>query len=92
MDKQLYSSFRSEQLQDPDVKREYEEQENEFALAREILELRRQRNITQKELVSPMDTSWLAIARRRLDEVRSGTVETVPGEPVFDRLRKRFEG
>ena len=41
---------------------------------------------------SDMDKKWAAIARRRLDEVRSGTVETVPGERVFDRLRKRFAG
>lgn len=63
MKKQSYSSFRSEQLQDPDLKQAYQELEGEFALAREVLELRRQQNITQKELAAKMGTSQPAIAR-----------------------------
>ena len=34
--------------------------------------------------------AWLALARRRLDELRSGKVQAVPGEEVFERIRNRF--
>lgn len=37
-----------------------------------------------------LDAAWLVVARRRLDELRSGTVATVPGEAVFERLMRRF--
>ncbi|MHB1357974.1 MAG: addiction module protein [Rhodocyclaceae bacterium] len=35
--------------------------------------------------------AWLAVARRRLDELRSGRVEAIPGEAVFDKVRRRLE-
>ncbi|MDO8960113.1 MAG: addiction module protein [Rhodocyclaceae bacterium] len=35
--------------------------------------------------------AWLAVARRRLDELRSGRVEAVPGEAVFEKVRRRLE-
>ena len=38
-----------------------------------------------------IDRKWAAIAQRRLDEVRSGVVETIPGEEVFERMRTRLE-
>lgn len=38
-----------------------------------------------------IDKKWAAVARRRLEDIRSGTVETIPGEEVFERLWKRFE-
>ena len=38
-----------------------------------------------------IDKKWAAVARRRLEDIRSGTVETVPGEEIFERLWKRFE-
>lgn len=39
---------------------------------------------------SEIDRQWAEVARRRLDDIRSGAVETVPGEEVFDRIRNRF--
>ncbi len=33
--------------------------------------------------------AWLDVARRRLAELRSGAVESRPGERVFERIRKR---
>ena len=36
------------------------------------------------------DRKWVAVARRRLEELRSGRVRPVPGEEVFDRIRRRF--
>jgi len=38
-----------------------------------------------------IDKKWAAVARRRLEDIRSGTVETIPGEEIFERLWKRFE-
>ncbi|MBK7815745.1 MAG: addiction module protein [Rhodocyclaceae bacterium] len=33
---------------------------------------------------------WLAVAERRLAELRSGQVKAVPGEEVFARIRRRY--
>ena len=38
------------------------------------------------------DSKWAAVAQRRLGELRAGTVEAVPGEAVFEKVWKRFEG
>ena len=40
---------------------------------------------------SEIDAKWTKGARRRLVELRSGKVETVPGEAVFERVRERFK-
>lgn len=37
-----------------------------------------------------IDKKWAAVAKRRLEEVRSGKVEAVPGEEVFKRIWNRF--
>jgi hypothetical protein len=37
-----------------------------------------------------MDRKWVAVAKRRLAELRSGQVEALPGDEVFARIRKRF--
>jgi putative addiction module component (TIGR02574 family) len=39
---------------------------------------------------SEIDEQWVAVARRRLEELRSGAVEAVPGEDVFKRIASRF--
>jgi len=41
---------------------------------------------------SEIDREWIAVAKRRLAELRSGAVKPVEGEAVFARIRKRFEG
>lgn len=33
---------------------------------------------------------WLAVAQRRLAELRSGQVQTIPGEEVFARICSRY--
>ncbi|MGB2823971.1 MAG: addiction module protein [Phycisphaerae bacterium] len=38
-----------------------------------------------------IDREWLAVARRRLNELRSGGVTPVPGNEVFSKVRERFE-
>ena len=35
--------------------------------------------------------AWAAVARRRIDELRSGKVAPVPGEVVFARIQQRYE-
>jgi putative addiction module component (TIGR02574 family) len=37
-----------------------------------------------------MDRQWASVAKRRLDELRSGRVKAVAGEEVFGRVRARF--
>lgn len=37
-----------------------------------------------------IDKKWAKEARKRLDELRSGKVEAIPGEEVFQKINKRF--
>jgi putative addiction module component (TIGR02574 family) len=39
---------------------------------------------------SSTDAEWTKVAKRRLQELRSGKVKPVPGEEVFDRALKRL--
>lgn len=41
---------------------------------------------TQAEI----DRQWAAEAERRIDEIERGTVQLVPGEEVFDRIRQKY--
>ena len=36
------------------------------------------------------DRKWVEVARRRLEEIRSDSVQTVAGDRVFDKIRNRF--
>jgi putative addiction module component (TIGR02574 family) len=40
---------------------------------------------------SEIDAQWAAEAKRRLSELRSGKVDAVPGEAVFERVRELFK-
>ena len=48
--------------------------------------LLRSLNPTQEEI----DKLWAKEAERRVDEIRSGKVKTIPGDKVFDKLRNRL--
>jgi putative addiction module component (TIGR02574 family) len=37
-----------------------------------------------------IDRQWVALAQRRLNELRSGAVRPIPVSEVFDRIRNRF--
>jgi putative addiction module component (TIGR02574 family) len=37
-----------------------------------------------------IDRLWAAEAQRRLEEIRSGKVQAIPGEPVMAELRRRY--
>ncbi len=38
-----------------------------------------------------IDREWLKVAKRRLEELRSGAVKPIPGDEVFGKIRGRFE-
>jgi putative addiction module component (TIGR02574 family) len=40
---------------------------------------------------SEIDAQWAREAERRLAELRSGEVEAVPGEDMFERVREDFK-
>jgi putative addiction module component (TIGR02574 family) len=37
-----------------------------------------------------IDAKWVEVAKRRLQELRSGKVKPIPGDEVFARALKRF--
>jgi len=47
------------------------------------------RSLNQPE--SEIDKEWAITAKRRLSELRSGLVESVPGQEVFNSIWKKFE-
>jgi len=38
-----------------------------------------------------IDREWVRVAKRRLAELRSGSVKPIPGDKVFAKIRERFE-
>lgn len=38
-----------------------------------------------------IDQKWAEVAKRRLEEMRSGQVKQVSGEEVFKKIRERFK-
>jgi putative addiction module component (TIGR02574 family) len=38
-----------------------------------------------------VEKKWVAVAQRRLEELRSGNVKAVPAGEVFARIRERFD-
>lgn len=58
-----YSDYKNELLKNPGTKNEYDKLENEFLLAEEIIQFRKEKNYTQKQLAEAIGTSQPAIAR-----------------------------
>lgn len=63
MKSRKYEEVLQEELQHEEFRREYEALEEEFTLAEEVIELRKHRNLTQRELAERTGTSQPAIAR-----------------------------
>ena len=40
--------------------------------------------------LSRIDKAWLAKAKQRRDEVRSGKVQTIPGDEAFAKVRREL--
>jgi len=51
-------------------------------------ELLKSLNAPSKEEV---DKAWAEESERRIDEIESGNVQTIPGEQVFREIRKRLK-
>jgi len=47
------------------------------------------RSLNQPE--SEIDKKWAIVAKKRLAELRSGVVQAVPGQEVFQKIWNRFE-
>ena len=47
------------------------------------------RSLNQSE--SEIDKKWVSLAQKRLEEIRTGTVNTIPGDEVFKKVWQRFE-
>ncbi|MDX8405546.1 MAG: addiction module protein [Mariprofundus sp.] len=47
------------------------------------------RSLNQPE--SEIDKKWATLATRRLAELKSGSVDAVPGQQVFERIWDRFD-
>ncbi len=47
------------------------------------------RSLNQPE--SDIDRKWATVAQRRLAEMRSGSVDAIPGDNVFEKIWKRFD-
>ena len=75
------SRLHEEWMQDEEYRREYEALEEEFALARTIIEVRAKAGLTQEQLAERMETSQSTIAR-----LESG--RTMPSGKTLAKLAK----
>jgi predicted transcriptional regulator len=74
-----YAVFKAKMLADPDVKREYDALEAEFAIAKELIRARMRARLSQAELAKRMGTSQSTIAR-----LESG--QTLPSTKTLQRF------
>ena len=58
-----FDNILAKELENPEFKSEYDALEEEFSLAREVMQLRKNSNLTQKDLAKLAGTSQPAIAR-----------------------------
>ncbi|MBM9575545.1 helix-turn-helix domain-containing protein [Leptospira sp. 201903070] len=80
-----FDSLLSKELKNKDFKKEYEVLSNEFTLAKEIIKLRKKRNLTQKDLAEKIGTSQPAIAR-----IESGNYKNL-SLSLINRLAKALD-
>ncbi|MBM3701959.1 MAG: helix-turn-helix transcriptional regulator [Actinobacteria bacterium] len=58
-----WEEFKKELLKDPEFKKEYEKLEPEYKIIRQILSLRRKKNLTQEQLAKLTGAKQSSIAR-----------------------------
>jgi transcriptional regulator with XRE-family HTH domain len=58
-----FEDLKSELLKDNEFKKEYDSLEENFSIAKEVIMLRKEKNLTQKQLAEEIGTSQPAIAR-----------------------------
>ncbi len=44
----------------------------------------------QSETLSAIDPAWIAEAERRYQELKSGEVQAIPGDGLFDQIRQEL--
>lgn len=76
-----YEDHLKESLKDPEFKKIWEESEPEFLLAKEMIEKRIKRKISQRDLAKKLKTSQAAISR----------IETMSGNPSLSFLKRIAE-
>ena len=89
-----FNDFLNEQLKDPEIKEEYDALEPEFAIIQALIDARKQRGITQKELsertgISQGDISKLENMKITTDDSDTIYSFTLPGETAsyyFSRI------
>lgn len=69
-----YQDLLKSELKNKDFKKEYDSLEEEFTLAKEIISLRKNNNLTQKQLAEMVGTSQPAIARIESGNYRNITL------------------
>ena len=62
-----FNDYLNEQLKDPDFKKEWDDSESEYSLARSFLMARKECNMTQKELARKVGVSEKAVINWELD-------------------------
>jgi transcriptional regulator with XRE-family HTH domain len=79
-------------MKDPEYRREYENLEEEFALASALIEARARAGLTQEELADRMETSQSAVARLESGRmIPSGRTLKRFAKATGTRLRISFE-
>jgi ribosome-binding protein aMBF1 (putative translation factor) len=68
----VYDEMLKEELKDPVFRKEYDELEEEFEVAKQVIDLRLKKGLTQKELAEKVNTSQSCIAR-----LESGTYQNM---------------
>ena len=58
-----YDEMLKEDLKNPELRKEYEALEEEFEVAKQVIDLRLKKGLTQKELAEKVNTSQSCIAR-----------------------------
>ncbi len=85
------TTVHEEQLKDPEYAREYAALEEEFALARALIQARRRAGLTQRQVAERMGTTQSAVAR--MESGRSASLASIKryAEATGSRLTIRLE-
>jgi ribosome-binding protein aMBF1 (putative translation factor) len=67
-----YNEMLKEELKNPEFRKEYDALEEEFEVAKQVIDLRLKKGLTQKELAEKVNTSQSCIAR-----LESGTYQNM---------------
>ena len=88
-----FKELLDKKLKDPDFRKEWESQNEEFEVAKEIIRLRIKARLTQKELARKAHTSQPAIARLESGSYRNLSLSFLRriGEALGVQPQVRFE-